>query len=106
MILQKKIKHKFHAKPCKTDDIKFSSKAEARYYHRLKLLQSNGEVLFFLRQVPISLPGNTKYVVDFQVFYANGTVSFIDVKGFSTPMFLLKKKQVEDLYPIEIEVVK
>lgn len=98
-------KHKFNAKSCETDDIKFSSKKERAYYNRLKMLQSMGEVIFFLRQVPLHLPGNTKYIVDFQVFYSNGTVGFLDSKGFETPMFILKKKQVEAIYPIEIELV-
>jgi len=100
------IRHKFSAVRCEQDDIKFSSKAERSYYNKLKLLQKAGEVVFFLMQTPFKLPGNTKYVVDFQVFYADGTVSFIDVKGMSTPMFIMKKKQVEDLYPVKIQVVK
>lgn len=98
-------RHKFHAKPCESDGIKFASKKERSYFHALKILQEKGEVLFFLRQVPFFLPGNTKYVCDFQVFYSNGEVAFIDVKGVETPMFILKKKQVEDLYPIKIEIV-
>lgn len=100
-----KHKHKFKAKPCESDGIKFGSKAERAYYHRLQAMQKAGEVAFFLRQVPFDLPGNTKYFVDFQVFHSDGTITFIDVKGMSTPMFIMKKKQVEDLYPIEIEVV-
>lgn len=104
--LHKRHKHKFKATRTETDSIKFGSKAEAAYYNRLKFLREKGEVLFFLRQVPFDLPGNTKYFVDFQVFYADGTIAFVDVKGVSTPMFILKKKQVEDLYPIEIEVVQ
>lgn len=103
---KKKHKHKFKAVACQSDSIKFGSKAEASYYNRLKTLKESGEILFFLRQVPFDLPGSTKYFVDFQVFYADGTVAFIDVKGMSTPMFILKKKQVESLYPIEIEIVK
>lgn len=99
-------KHKFNAKSCEADNIKFSSKAERAYYYKLKKLQEVGEIVFFLRQIPIFLSGNTKYVVDFQVFYSDGTVAFVDVKGMSTPMFILKKKQVEDLYPIKIEIVK
>lgn len=102
----KRKKHKFSAKRCESDSIKFGSKAERSYYHRLQALQKSGEVVFFLRQVPFDLPGNTKYFVDFQVFYADGTVSFIDVKGMSTPLFIMKKKQVEDLYPVEIEIVR
>jgi len=100
------IGHKFHAVRCEQDDIKFSSKSERAFYNKLKILQKSGEVEFFLMQVPFRLPGNTKYVVDFQVFYSDGTVSFIDVKGMTTPMFIMKKKQVEELYPIKIEVVK
>ena len=100
------VKHKFKAVRCQSDSIKFGSKLERAYYHRLKRLQETGEVLFFLRQTPFHLSGNTKYVVDFSVFYADGTVSFVDVKGMSTPMFILKKKQVEDLYPIDLEIVK
>ena len=100
------IRHKFGAVRCESDGIKFSSKAERAYYNKLNILKSSGEVLFFLMQTPFRLPGNTKYVIDFTVFYADGTVSFIDVKGMSTPMFIMKKKQVEDLYPIKIEVVK
>lgn len=102
---KKRKKHKFRAKPCEEDAIKFGSKAERNYYIGLKNKQAAGEVVFFLRQVPFDLPGNTKYFVDFQVFYKDGTVAFVDVKGMSTPLFIMKKKQVEDLYPIEIEVV-
>jgi hypothetical protein len=101
-----KQRHKFNAKPTTVDDIRFSSKAEARYYQALKLMQKSGEVVFFLRQVPIWLPGGVKYVIDFQVFKSDGEVEFIDVKGVSTPLFIAKKKMVEAIYPIEIKVVK
>lgn len=98
-------KHKFNAKRTEIDNIKFDSKKEAQYYSTLKLQQRAGEVIFFLRQVPFHLPGNTKYVCDFQVFYSDGTVKFVDVKGVETAMFKLKKKQVEELYPIQIDIV-
>lgn len=101
-----KIRHKFNAKPTTIDNIRFSSKKEARYYSELKIRQKAGEVLFFLRQVPISLPGNVKYVVDFLVFLTDGSVEFIDVKGMSTPLFIAKKKMVEELYPFKIMIVK
>lgn len=76
------------------------------YYHRLLFLKRSGHVLFFLRQVPFHLPGNTKYVCDFQVFNSDGTVCFVDVKGFETTEFKLKKKQVEAIYPITIEIIR
>jgi hypothetical protein len=102
----KRLKHKFNAQPCKADGIKFASKRERHWYYFLKGQQNVGEVLFFLRQVPFNLPGNTSYRCDFMVFYASGEIAFLDVKGVETPMFVMKKKQVEDLYPITIECVK
>ena len=96
------IKHKFHAIPTEYNGIKFASKKEAKRYQQLLLLIKAGEVLFFLRQVPFHLPGNVKYLCDFVIFWANGEVSFEDVKGIKTPMYILKKKQVEALYPIKI----
>ncbi len=71
----------------------------------LKLRVKTKEVLFFLRQIPLHLAGGVKYVVDFLEFHSDGTVHFVDVKGLKTPMYVLKKKQVEELYPIQIEEV-
>lgn len=96
------LRHKFHAKRTVVDDIKFSSKKEAKRYNILKSLQNVGEVLFFLRQVPFHLPGGVKYVCDFLIFWANGDVTIEDVKGFKTEIYKAKKKMVEALYPIEI----
>jgi len=96
------IRHKFNTQITQRDGIKFRSKKEAKYYDLLKLEQRAGNVLFFLMQTPFHLPGSVKYVVDFQVFYANGTVKFIDVKGYQTKMYKVKKRLVEASYPIEI----
>lgn len=96
------ITHKFRAVPTETDGIKFASKKEAKRYRELKALMLSGEILFFLRQVPFHLVGNVTYRCDFMIFWANGTVTIEDVKGMKTPMYILKKKQVEALYPIKI----
>lgn len=56
-------------------------------------------------QVPLRLPANIKYLVDFQVFYPDGTVRYIDIKGVMTPLSSLKIKQVEAIYPIKIEIL-
>jgi len=98
-----KPKHKFHTVQTIRDGMKFPSKKEAHYYDQLKLAQKVGLVHFFLRQVPFHLPGNVKYVVDFQVFNSDGTVSFVDVKGVKTKDFIRNKKLVEALFPIIIE---
>lgn len=102
----KRARHKFGAVRTEQNGRTYASKAEARYAANLDMRQRAGEVVFWLPQVPIPLPGKTKYVVDFLVFEADGTVRFVDVKGVETPMFVLKKKQVEALFPIEIEVTK
>ncbi|MBB4126244.1 hypothetical protein GGR77_001534 [Xanthomonas translucens] len=84
------------------DGIRFDSKKEARYYEQLKLRQAGGEVHFWLRQVPVHLPGGTRYVIDFLVFLHSGAVQFVDVKGRETAVFKLKKREVEHHYPIRI----
>jgi hypothetical protein len=96
------LRHKFHAKRCEADGKKFASQKERSYYHQLKLQQTAGDVLFFLRQVPLEIAGGVKYVADYLVFYSDGHAEFIDVKGMRTQTYIAKKKMVEDLYPIEI----
>ncbi len=92
---------KFNSVICEADNIKFRSKKERARYLELKALQAAGEC-WFLRQVPFYLPGNTKYVLDFLIFWKNGTYTFEDTKGKRTPMFIMKKKQVEAIYPVKI----
>ena len=98
------IKHKFKAKPIKHEGKFFGSTLEFSYYQQLILRQKGGDVLFFLRQVPIAIPGG-KYVVDFVEFLLNGEVVFTEVKGFPTPVGQLKIRQVEELYPFKINLV-
>lgn len=99
-------RHKFNAKKVEHDGIRFDSKKEGDYYLQLKLRVKAGEVLFFLRQTPFHLPGGVTYRVDFQEFHADGTVRFVEIKGYETSEWLMKKKLVEALYPITIEVIK
>jgi hypothetical protein len=71
----------------------------------LKLRVAAGEVLFFLRQVPFHLPGGVTYRLDFMEFWVDGSVHCVDAKGMKTRSFIDKKKQVEALYPVTIELV-
>ena len=103
-ILSCQPRHKFRANPSDEDGIRFASKKERSYYRGLKLRQKGGEVLFFLRQAPFHLPGNVRHIIDFIEFWTDGTVHFVEIKGFDTPLGKLKRKQVMDLYPIVIEV--
>ena len=96
------LKHKFRAIPTELDGINFASRKEAKRYIELRLLEKSGELLFFLRQVPFHLPANVKYVCDFLCFWKDETVTIEDVKGIKTPLYILKKKQVEATYPVKI----
>jgi len=105
---KKESKSKYKNKICRTGDsldMKMDSLGELAYYNFLKTLAKSGDILYFNTQVPIRLPGNTKYVVDFQVFYPDGSVAYFDFKGCVTDMFRLKRRQVEALYPIKIRCI-
>lgn len=94
---------KYKAKRTTIDHINFASQKEAAMYLRIKEKEKSGEILYFLMQVPFALPGGTKYVCDFMLVYPDELVRYVDAKGFKTQMYILKKKQVEALYPIKIE---
>ena len=89
------------------DGIVFDSLKEAQFYRELKIRRDNrdGDVLFFHRQVIFDLPGGTIAKIDFQVFYCDGTIEYIDVKGRRTKSYIRNKKQIEALYPISIREV-
>jgi hypothetical protein len=65
-------------------------------------LRHAGEVKYFFMQVPFRLPGNTKYLLDFMIFWKDGEVTYEDAKGMRTAMYIMKKKQVQALYPVTI----
>lgn len=92
--------------PTMRGEIRFDSKLEAKYYDYLRVLVATGVVSYFLRQPVFDLIGGVTYRADFSVFYADGTHQIVDVKGRETEVFRIKKKQVEALYPIKIQIIK
>jgi len=68
----------------------YASKRESAYADHLGLLKLAGQVVDWLEQVPVRLPGGSKYVVDFMVIHADGSVRFVEVKGCETAAFKLK----------------
>lgn len=102
--------HKYNVSPKDqrtVDGITFDSKREAARYLELKAAREAGSVVQFITQAPsFRLPGGVRYVCDFLVFWADGTVTFEDVKGMRTASYKAKKKMVEELYsPIQITEV-
>src|SRR5882724_10176233 len=84
------------------DGIWFQSTKEGEYYKTLKILQSAGEILKFSRQVTYKLMVNKilicKYVADFVIWWPDGRVEVVDVKGEHTaklPVFRMKRALME-----------
>jgi len=100
------------------DNITFDSKREASYYNTLKLLKRAGEVIKidlqpeFPYNMYCTVPGindgsrvyakQYKYIADFRVFYKDGHIEIIDVKGVKTSIYKQKKKIIEALYGFKI----
>ena len=91
------------------DGIKFDSTAEANYYASLLLLKKSGVVssielqpVFELRPKFQSSNGKNirawKYKADFKVIYSDGKTEIVDVKGFETRDYKIKRNQFLYLY--------
>lgn len=100
------LRHKYKAIKCESDCIKFPSRLERDYYNKLRIAVKAGEMVMFLRQPKFDLGGGATYSADFLEFHNDGSVRVVDCKGFLTKEFIMKKKIVESLYPVTIEVVK
>ena len=95
---------KYGAKKTEVDGIVFDSKKEARYYQELKLMQKGKVVDKFEMQVAYVLQEGFRhpsckrkvmpiiYVADFVVHYRDGHTEVVDVKGYRTSEYILKKK--------------
>lgn len=104
---------KYRAIPEVVDGIRFASKAEARRYRDLKLMERAGEIANLETQpvFPLNLLGVKlgKYIADFRYTDLNrrgpqgqkGCVVVEDVKSPATrtPVFKLKLKLMAALYP-------
>ena len=87
----------------------FDSKAEARYYEQLKWLLANKQIKSFRLQPRYTLLESfkkngktfrkTEYIADFEIIHLDGSIEVIDVKGYETPVFALKRKLFEKMYP-------
>jgi hypothetical protein len=118
-------RHKYGAVPTVVDGIRFASKAEARRFGELKLLEKAGEVSDIEVQpvfpIEVICPWNGEviqvgvYRADFRYWSlpANGRAMYPtarqiveDVKGMKTPVYRLKKKLVEALYGISIREIQ
>lgn len=101
-----KKKNKYNARKVTVDGLKFDSRKEADYYSNLKLLKRAGEIKGFCRQARFYIGAGREYVCDFIVWHESH-VEIIDVKGFETDVFKIKKDMFDEMYPgLELKIVK
>ena len=98
---------KYRNKPTEVDGIKFASKAEARRYSDLKLLERAGEIsdLKLQPRYPLTVNGLLvcTYVADFDYVEARDERTVTeDVKGVKTKDFIIKAKLFHALYGREV----
>lgn len=103
---------KYGNKRVVVDGITFDSIAESKYYRVLKDRAERGEVGGVELQKPFSILGPKgelicTYKADF-AFWDHKADRFrvIDVKGVETDVFKLKRKMMQALKGIEVEVVR
>lgn len=99
-----KTNNKYNALSCTCKlDHKHDSKDEASYCNKLNLLLRAGEIKSFETQVNFPLYVNDKKVttmrIDFMVINNDNSISYHEYKGFATPVFRLKWKLLQALYP-------
>lgn len=111
-LLTKPKRSKFGAKRCELDGIKFDSQAERDYYAVLKLRERAGEVADVELQRPFALvAGAGKLVGTYRADFTftdlkEGRWRIIDVKGHDTSLSKFKRKFVEALHGVKVEVVR
>jgi len=103
-------KSKYRAVRTQLDGLWFDSGAEAKKYAYLKQLEAIGEIKNLVADkamLKFSLwAGNEKtevchYEADF-TYFIHGTFVVLDVKGFKTPEYRLKKKLFRACYGFDI----
>ena len=94
-------KSKYSSAKTDIDGIRFDSKKEAEFYAELKLREKAGEITHlrlqprYLLQEAFKHDGKQyreiEYVADFE-YVENGVTVVVDVKGFKTAVYMIKRK--------------
>jgi len=96
-------RRKYGNKPTEVDGWKFDSQAEARFYGQLKMLKSAGEVLHFDIHPSFHLAPGVRYTADFMVYYSDGKIEVVDVKGgraTATEAFGIRRRLFDAQHPL------
>lgn len=95
-------KNKFNNKTCEYSGNIYDSKFEKKVAMNLDLRIKDKEIISYDRQVKISLDVNgyhiCNYYIDFVLYYPDGTIEYLEAKGFETDVWKIKWKLFEALY--------
>ena len=84
----------------------FASKKEAKHYLIYRALEEAGQITDLKTQVGFKIVIKGKlicsYFADFTFLDSKGVYCVVDVKGFRTPVYRIKKKLVEACHLIKI----
>lgn len=109
--------HKYKAQRTTINGHTFASKAEARRYAELWLLNDKGLIQnlevqpSFVLAPCVKYDGSTRskpalrYVADFS-YIENDKLIVEDVKGMETPVFKIKRHLMKHVYKIDVRVTK
>ena len=115
--MSERVHRKYGNKKTQFAGLTFDSKAEARRYAELQLLERAGRISDLRRQVPIELVPGVKLwgavrarpairlIVDF-CYQERGVTVWEDTKGMETPLSLAKRHIAKALHGIEVRVTK
>lgn len=110
MIFHVPAQRKYRNTPTVIDGLRFASKAEAKRYTELRLLERTGHIHDLKVQPRYELAVNgTKvctYVGDFAYLDGSGAPRTEDVKGVLTPEFKIKARLFRILMGREIQVIQ
>ena len=105
-------RNKFNAQKTLHNGILYDSKKEAEYAAKFEMLKKAGgkdKVAKIERQIPFSFDHNgvhiCKYILDFKLTMADDRVRYLDIKGFETREFSIKRKLLKAFYGIELEII-
>lgn len=107
---------KYFSRKVVVDGIKFDSKRESEYYLKLKELEKEGKIKDlelqkeFVLQDKFKIGNKTRREITYRADFCYVTTDddklhTVDVKGFRTEVYRLKKKLFEYKYGVELEEV-
>ena len=108
-------RHKYGAIRTTVDGITFASKAEAKRWTYLRLLEKSRTIRMLIRQPRYPLMVGKEYIGDYAADFAYQLLTETggpwvqvveDVKGMDTPLSKWKRRHVRAQYGIDVEIVK